>query len=196
MYVLDFLKAICIVLLLLLIGLCLEKAIHMEADISKCVYLLKADICKIIEALFTKEKIRYVIEAGFLDKLRKIAEPFGAVGMDIYVKQIWNAWNAGLYLIALQFVSKTKMDEQELQRITDLLKIAFRRYLDIKGLPWRNFACYESGPDGVVVYLYYEEFPEDRVAFETRYRELVKEKAGLDFGCLRDDDLDKELNSI
>ena len=49
----------------------------------------------------------------------------------------------------------------------------------------------------MIIYVYYEEFSEvDKVSFESRYRATVKEAVGLDFGYLRDSDLDRELGNI
>lgn len=87
-----------------------------------------------------------------------------------------------------------KMSVQELQRVTDLVKICV---MTIHELPWRNFACYEAGVNYETIYVYYEEFSEvDKVSFESRYRATVKEAVWLDFGYLRDSDLDRELENI
>ena len=56
--------------------------------------------------------------------------------------------------------------------------------------------CFETGQDYVRIYLYYQEFPEDRENFERRYRETIREKVGVDFGYLRDDELDKEMENV
>lgn len=55
----------------------------------------------------------------------------------------------------------------------------------------------KAGLNHVIIYVYYEEFSEvDKVSFESRYRATVKEAVGLDFGYLRDSDLDRELGNI
>ena len=106
-------------------------------------------------------------------------------------------YKSGTPCLGVGFVPQKKMSVQELQRVTDLVKICIRRYLTINELPWRNFACYEAGLNYVIIYVYYEEFSEvDKVSFESRYRATVKEAVGLDFGYLRDSDLDRELGNI
>ena len=35
-----------------------------------------------------------------------------------------------------------------------------------------------------------------RESFERRYKETIREKVGLDFGYLRDDELDKEMKDV
>lgn len=189
----EILKAICILLLLFVLGLCFELLFHPKADLKSCVYHLKADFCTVVKALVTKEESRFIFDGKFEDKLRNIVEPYGAVGMDIDILQNYIAKPP---FIGVQFVPNRQLNMQDLQRVTDLLKIAFRHQLNIETKFWRNFACYESGPEYVRIYLYYEELEKDKEHFEQRYSILVKEQVGLDFGCLRDNDLDKELNAI
>ncbi len=189
----EILKGICVVLLLLLLGLLLEKMFRPKADLSECTRNLKADICKVVKIFFTKEKIRRNLVEEIGDKSKVIVAPHSAVGMDTDVGQ-WIKDETPCY--GVQFVPNKKLDVQELQRITDLVKICVRRHLIIKGLPWRTFACYEAGLNYVTIYVYYEEFPEDKEHFESRYEATVKEAVGLDFGCLRDEDLDRQLGNI
>lgn len=189
----EILKGICIVLLLFVLGLLLEKLFHMDADISKCVHLLKGHAHDVVEALFKKEKIRRNLVEEIGDKPKNIVAQDSAPGMDIDIGQCIKD-ETSCYVV--QFVPNKKLDIQELQRITNLVKICVRRHLNIKGLPWRTFACYEAGLYCVTIYVYYEEFSEDKEHFERRYEAAVKEAVGVDFGCLRDSDLDRELGSI
>lgn len=189
----EILKAICVLLLLLFIGIGFEKMFHMDADLSKCVHLLKSDICKVIKALLTKEEIRCILEEELGNKVKAVTGPYSAVGMDIDVGQ--GAIDETPCMCE-NFVPNKKLDEQDLQRVTDLVKVTFKRYLFKKGLLWRYFAYYEAGPDYVRIYVFYEEFEKDKPHFEAKYRELVREKVGADYGCLRDADLDKQLSNI
>lgn len=189
----EILKGICIVLLLLVLGLLTEKLFRPKADLKGCMHHLKADVCTVAVALCTKPKVRQIFDADFSDKCKCIVAPYSAVGMDIDTRQ---GNIAGAPCLGVQFVPNKKLDVQELQTVTDHLKIKCRRHLDINNLPWRIFAVYTAGPEYVRIYVYYEEFPEDKDAFESRYRAAVKEAVGQDFGCLRDEDLDKELNLI
>lgn len=190
----EILKGICIVLLLLVLGLLLEKLFRPKAGLSECTHKLKADSYTLVKALFTKEKIRHIFDNDLFNKLRCVVSPYSAVGMDIDVVA---TYKSGTPCLGVGFVPQKKMSVQELQRVTDLVKICIRRYLTINGLPWRNFACYEAGLNHVIIYVYYEEFSEvDKVSFESRYRATVKEAVGLDFGYLRDSDLDRELGNI
>lgn len=189
----EVLKIICIVLLLFIFGLLVEKLFHMDADLPKCVHLLKDDICKVVKALYTKEEIRFNLVGGIGGKPKTVVEPYSAVGIEIEVGQVIKD---GAPCYGVWFVPNKKLSVQELQRVTDLVKICVRRHLIIHGLPWRTFASYEVGPEYVTVYVYYEEFAKDTAAFENRYRAAVKEAVGLDFGCLRDEDLDRQLSNI
>lgn len=156
-------------------------------------YQLKADVCTIAVALCTKAKVRRVFDGDFCDECKCIVAPYSAAGMDIDTLQenIDGAPN-----FDVQYVPNKKLDVQELQTVTDRLKIKCRRYLARNNLPWRTFAVYLAGPEYVRIYIYYEEFPEDKAAFEKRYRAVVKEAVGQDFGCLRDEDLDRQLGNI
>lgn len=189
----EILKGICIVLLLFVIGLLLEKLFHPKDDISECTRNLKADICKISKILFTKEKIRSNLAEEIGEKSKEIVAQYSAPGMEVDAGQCIKDDTPSY---SVQFVPNRQLDVQELQRITNLVKICVRRHLTIKGRPWRTFACYEAGTYSVAIYVYYEEFPEDKEPFESRYKAAVKEAVGVDFGCLRDSDLDRELSNI
>ncbi len=189
----EILKGICVVLLLLLLGLLLEKLFRPKADLKGCVYQLKADACTIAVALCTKAKVRQVFNEDFWDECKCIVAPYSAAGMDIDTRQ---GDINGAPCLGIQFVPNKKLDVQELQTVTDRLKIKCRRHLAKNNLPWRTFAVYSAGPEYVRIYIYYEEFPEDKAAFESRYRATVKEAVGQDFGCLRDEDLDRQLGNI
>lgn len=192
----EILKAICILLLLFVIGLSLEWLLHPKADLKSCVYHIKDDFWTVVTALFTKEKpqeSQNIFGEDFQNKMQTIVEPYRAAGMDTDV--FWT-WDGDVRCAGIHYVPGKTMDAQELQKVTDLLKIAFRRHLTIKGVSWRNFAYYVSGPDGVTTYICCEEFVQDKTLFLKKYRELVKEKAGLDFGCLRDEELDRQLGNV
>lgn len=176
-----------------MIGLCVEKLFHPSADVTKTVYLLKRDIVKVVKAFVSQEKIRHIFEEDFLERIKNVVKQYSAVGMDIDVLPLYHD---GLYFIAVQFVPDRCFTVEELETITNRVKILFRRYLCKKQMRWRIFPCFESSQEYVRIYLYYEEFIEDRDVFERRYRESVKEKVGKDFGYLRDEDLDKELENV
>lgn len=55
----EVLKAIVVVILLFVLGLCVEKLFHPSVDITKTTYLLKNDIVKVVKAVISKEKIRH-----------------------------------------------------------------------------------------------------------------------------------------
>lgn len=189
----EYLKMVCIVALIFILGLLAEKLFHPKYDISECTYSLKKDIGKVIKALCTKAKVRRPFDGDFCDECKRIVEPYSAAGMDIDTRQ-GNIDGAPCY--GVQLVPNKQLDVQELQTVTNRLKIKCRRYLAINNLPWRTFAVYTAGPEYVRIYIYYEEFPEDKAAFEKRYRAVVKEAVGQDFGCLRDEELDKQLGNI
>lgn len=189
----EVLKALVVVILLFVLGLCVEKLFHPSVDITKTTYLLKNDIVKVVKAVISKEKIRHTFDEDFFEKIKTVVKEYCAIGMDI---DVIPCFNSGTYLIGVQFVPNKKFVVEELETITNRLKILFRRYLYKKQMNWRIFACFETGQDYVRVYLYYQEFPEDRENFERRYRETIREKVEVDFGYLRDDELDKELGNV
>lgn len=189
----EILKGICIVLLLIVLGLLVEKMFRPKADLKGCVQHLKADVCTVAVALCTKPKVRRVFDGGFCDECKCIVAPYSAAGMDIDICQGDINGAPGL---GVQFVPDKQMDVQDLQKVTDHLKIKVRRYIANNNLPWRTFAVYSAGPEYVRIYIHYEEFPEDKEAFEKRYKAVVKEAVGQDFGCLRDEELDKQLGNI
>lgn len=192
----EILKAICTLALLIVLGLCFEWLFRPKADLKSCVYHLKADFCTVVKTLFTNEKpqeFQNIFDEKFVKQMQTVVEPYRAAGMDTDVG--WT-WDGDVLCVGVHYVPNKPMDEQELQRVTDLLRAAFRRHLTISNVSWRNFAYYVSGPDGVTTYICCEEFVRDKTIFIAKYRELVKEKAGLDFGCLRDEDLDRQLGNV
>ena len=189
----EVLKALVVVILLFTSGLCVEKLFHPSADITKTTYLLKSDIVKVIRAVVSKEKIRHTFDEDFFEKIKIVVKEYCAIGMDI---DVIPCVNNGTYYIGVQFVQKKQFEVEELETLTNHLKILFQRYLCKKQMNWRSFVCFETGQDYVRIYLYYQEFPEDRENFERRYRETIREKVGVDFGYLRDDELHKEMENV
>lgn len=180
-------------ILLFVLGLCLEYIAHPNVGIEQTVYLLKADIMKIFKALCTKEKVRHFFDQDLFNDLKKIAEPYATDGIET---EVFPCFNAGLWFIQIYVVSAEKMDLESMKNLSELFKVRFRKYLFVKQLKWRNYVHFSSCNNENMFWIFYEEFEEDKEAFENRYREQIRQKCSADCGYIRDDALEKELKNV
>lgn len=189
----ELVKIIIIVLLLFICALLVEKAFHMSFSLKQIVYQLKTDIRVVIKALTSKEVIRHCFSQQLAEELRNVARPYSNTAFDIDVGAYLNS---GTPFIGVHFIPHHKLDVKELNEVTNLLLLKFRRYLLINNLSWKTFACFSSGHDFVRVYLYYAEVPDDLENFRYRYKMTIRENTDADYGILEDDDLNKELDDV
>ncbi len=189
----ELVKIIIIVLLLFICALLVEKAFHMSFSLKQIVYQLKTDIKVVIKALTSKEVIRHCFSQQLEEELRNVARPYSNIAFDI---DIGSYFNSGTPFIGIHLIPHHKMEVKELNELTNLLLLKFRRYLLINNLGWKTFACFSSGHDFVRIYLYYAEVPEDLENFRYRYQMTIRENTDTDYGILEDDDLNKELDDV
>ncbi|WP_053982729.1 hypothetical protein [Niameybacter massiliensis] len=189
----ELVKIIMIVLLLFICALLVEKALHMSFSLKQLVYQLKTDIRVVIKALTSKEVIRHCFSQQLAEELKNVSRPYSNITFDI---DIATSFNSGTPFIGVHFIPHHKMEVEELNEVTNLLLLKFRRYLLINNLSWKTFACFSSGHDFVRVYLYYAEVQEDSENFKYRYKMTIRENTDTDYGILEDDDLNKELDDV
>ena len=154
---------------------------------------LKRDIVDIIKGFLEKPKVRHIFEPSLASDLRTIVKEYSVVGMDIDVVQ--NMID-GIPFVGIEFVPNHPFEQEVLSTLCDYVKIKFRRYLTARNLAWKSFTMYTQSPNDVQIYIYYAELEEDRPLVENKYKEVLREKCGADFGYLRDEDLDKELKDV
>lgn len=189
----DILKYIVVFMLLATVLLIIEMLLHPNIDMATATYLLKADVKKVIKALVTKEKIRHIFDENFYVDMKTILQEYSAKGMDI---DIIPFIDKGLPYLYFQIISAEKTNIEIVENIAELLKIKFRRYLFIKRLQWRNFIYYTIDSNRLSFYICYEEFEEDKEAFERKYNELLRLKSTIDFGYIIDEVLNCELSHV
>ena len=151
---------------------------------------LKRDVVDIIKGFMDKPRIRHIFEPSLASDLRIIVKEYSVVGMDIDVVQ--NMID-GIPFVGIEFVPNHPYEAEVLSTLCDYVRIKFRRYLTARNLSWKTFTMYTQSPNDVQIYIYYAEFEEDRPLVESKYKEVLREKCGSDFGYLRDEDLDKEI---
>lgn len=189
----EILRIIMVIVLLFILALLVEKLLHMSFSLEQLVHQLKSDIKIVVKALMSKPVTRHKFNSRLAEELRCVARPYSNTAFDIDVGAYFDS---GTPFIGIHLVPHHQMEVEELNEVTNLLLLKFRRYLLVKSLNWKTFACFSSGHDFVNVYLYYAEIPDDIENFMHRYRATIKEKVAPDYGILQDDDLNKELKNV
>ena len=77
------LKTFIIISLLVTVGLLIEKAIHIDYDITGITLALKQDISKFVKALFCKPIERHCFDVTLSNDIKTIAESYSKKGFDI-----------------------------------------------------------------------------------------------------------------
>lgn len=182
-----------ILMLLLIIGLLVEKMLHQEYSLTQLTQSLKKDVTSVLQVLFSKEEIRHNVDVCLYEELRKAVFPFTEETFEIDVVQ---ASNGGTPCVGISLVPKQDISAEDINRLTQLALLKFRKYLWTRDLKWKNFGCYAIMGQFIYVYLYYSEFDRDWENFSYRYKVSIKEKQNIEFGVLKDDALDKELENV
>ena len=151
-----------------------------------------ASVWNELKGLTETPKQRYGFDDLFWYGLRNIVEPYAAVGMDI---EIYPMMDNGLPYILVQFVPENRLTDQEIGILTERLKIKFRKYLAARCVCWRIFTEYTQCSNNVQIRLNYAEYPEDLQPLTRRYQLALKDRSSSEYGCLRDEDLDRELQN-
>lgn len=187
-----------VILLLLFIaficsGIGLEKVLHPDRDAFECARKFRGDLQKFVHILFGSEAQRHVFDPSLNEAFSRILADYSH---DAFPPSYQTLFQDGAPFIGIGFVPKAKYTSEELNTLCKLLSLKFRQYLQAYGLNWKLFPVYHISDDCIQIRLYYNEFASDSQAFFRQYRVAVKQKSAPDFGVLRDEALDKELNRV
>ncbi len=183
-------KLLFLVLYLIVVGLAVEYLFHPKYNLKQLASKLGKDIGDVAVGLFQKPSKRQSVDINLLMQMRTIVEPFSAHGMDIDVGQ---AMEGEIPFLGVFFVPNKRLSEEELGTITDRVKIKFVRYINTHGLPWKCFAVFSQCNNAARICVYYSEFAEDVKGLLKKYNQVAREYMGPDYGCLRDEKLEKEI---
>ena len=179
--------------LFVIIGLLVEKAIHLDYDITNATLALKQDVNKFIKACFSKPAVRHCFDVTLSNDLKAITESYSKKGFDI---QLVNRLFRNVPVIAVRFVPDHALSQAEILELIQLLLIKFREYLDFYNLDWKHFASYTVSNDYITIYMYYAELDCDTLPFVNQYRLTVRQKTSKNSGVLRDEELEAELRHV
>ena len=147
----------------------------------------------IYRGLFVPEQQRHSFDEVLREEFYKVLTPYSAPGMDSDISMDVFFTSEGLpYIQIVVFLSDNSDPEKKLT-LLKRLEAKFRRYLLIRNMSWPFFGTYTSMCDETHFFLYFGEFQTDLEPLNRLYRVCIKEKVGNDFGCLIDDDLEKEI---
>lgn len=178
---------------LIILGLLVEKLIHIDYDITQVTFAFKNDMKKFLDALLSEPKKRHAFDFTLVDDIKLVTKPYAKAGFDI---QLANQMFRNVPVIAVRFVPDHSLEKDELQELVKLLLIKFREYMAYYGVNWRNFGTYSIGSDYTNIFLYYAEWESDWPSFINAYRQMIRQKAGKSGGILRDEKLDEELKRV
>lgn len=186
-------KILVLLICLIMLGLLVEKLIHIDYDITQVTFALKNDMKKFLDALLSEPKKRHAFDFTLVDDIKLVTKPYAKAGFDI---QLANQMFRNVPVIAVRFVPDHSLEKDELQELVKLLLIKFREYMAYYGVNWRNFGTYSIGSDYTNIFLYYAEWESDWPSFINAYRQMIRQKAGKSGGILRDEKLDEELKRV
>ena len=181
------------ILMIIGFGMIIEYSRFRNNSLRANANQLKRDLVDILKGFWEKPRIRHIFEPSLASEFRTIIQPYAVVGMDIDLVQ--NMIN-GIPFVGIEFVPNHPYEEEILSTLCDFVRIKFRRYLTARNLSWKTFTMYTQSPNDVQIYIYYAEFEEDRPLVQSKYKEVLREKCGANFGYLRDEDLDKEIKDV
>lgn len=186
-------KILILLICLIILGLLVEKLIHIDYDITQVTFAFKNDMKKFLDALLSEPKKRHAFDFTLVDDIKLVTKPYAKAGFDI---QLANQMFRNVPVIAVRFVPDHSLEKDELQELVKLLLIKFREYMAYYGVNWRNFGTYSIGSDYTNIFLYYAEWESDWPSFINAYRQMIRQKAGKSGGILRDEKLDEELKRV
>lgn len=182
-----------ILICLIILGLSVEKMLHLDYDIFGITVALKQDIGKFVKALFSEPQIRHIFDITLTDDIKMVTKPYVKHGFEI---QLSNKLFKNVPVIAIRFVPDHPLEESELQELVGLLLIKFREYMAYYGFNWKNFGTYSVGSDYVTIFIHYAEWECDMHHFVNVYRQTVRHKVDKSGGILRDEELEEELKRV
>jgi len=174
-------------------GIGLEKVLHPDRDAFECARKFRGDLQKFVHILFGSEAQRHVFDPSLSEAFSRILADYCH---DAFPPSYQTLIQDGAPFIGIGFVPKAKYTPDEINTLCRLLSLKFKQYLQAYGLNWKFFSVYHVSDDCIQIRLYYTEFSSDSQAFFRQYRVAVKQKSAPDFGVLRDEALDKELNRV
>ena len=178
---------------LILVGLLIEKLLHMDYHLEPVVMPLKTDIKRVFSSMFMTEVPRHVFDVTLVDDLQGIVKPYSQPMFDIKLE---NVLFRNVPMIRVQFVPEHTLADTELEEISKLLHLKLEEYLRFYSLNWKTFVSYSVGSDYVNIMIFYSEFDTDLVSFTNLYRLSVRQSNKHNNGVLRDKDLEKELRTV
>lgn len=192
--ILEFLlRTFIIFLLLLFLGLLLEKSIHPKWDLALIASQLKRDIQTIWTKLFKKPQPRHIFSWQLFEELKKVLLPYSNSAFEILI-------NLGMVsrcpCIQLVLIPSQELTAGETSKISNLLLVKFRQYLRLNGLSWNTFSDFITGENSIAFFLHYSELPEDLKGFKFCYQKKIAEKASTQKHTCVDEELEKELTGI
>ena len=186
-------KVIIILCVLIVIGLLVEKMIHLDYDITGVTMALKNDAKKFVKAIFTEPQYRHVFDITLSNDIKAVVKPYAKAGFEVQLK---NELFKNVPVVGVRFVPDHILEDEELQELVRLLVIKFKEYMGYYGLNWKVFGTYSVGSDYVCIYLYYAEWKCDLHPFVNVYRQTVRQKMHKNGGILRDEELEAELKHV
>ncbi len=190
----DVFRILIIIVLLITVGLLVEKALHMSYSLKEVVYQFKADLKNLLTYFFTDEPVRHTFDPQMIADIEKVSEPYMNKSFEFDSKP---GNIQGVPAVFIRFVPKNRsLEADELMELSNLILLKFRRYQTIYNLNWKSFVTYTTDSNYVYFNLLYAEFKEDLKAYSALHQRCIKEKSDIDYGVLTDNDLNKELEDV
>ena len=98
---------------LILVGLLIEKLLHMDYDLEHVVMALKTDIKRGFSSMFMTEVPRHVFDVTLVDDLQGIVKPYSQPMFDIKLE---NVLFRNVPMIRVQFVPEHTLADTELEK--------------------------------------------------------------------------------
>lgn len=187
-------KGIIFFILLVILGLCIEKLLHIDYDITNVTIALKNDIMKFINAVFSQPVYRHIFQdERFLNALDTITQRYAD---KCFAIQKRCAFKKNVPMIIMRFVEDHELTEDELIMLTTLLHTKFREYITNENLQWDSFVEWSRGTDYIYIYLYYNELECDKEPYQRLYNQYLRQKNIKNESMLCDDNLEEELRNV
>lgn len=180
---------ICCCLLFLALGVSFEYLLHPNYSVTQCARSLRETICGMLVGFFsnsTRHTFDDSLEEGFAKIIAEYKNP-------AFEPSFKAGFIQKIPCIILEFISTDILSEEDLNKISRLIKIKFSHYLLGCGFSWHFFVEYHTQDNAVKIIMFYSELKEDKELFLKRYRQVVRLKSTPQNGVLRDDALDREL---
>lgn len=186
-------KAGIAIIAMLLVVVLLEKVFHPNEGAEWIATRVKRNIEVIVEIFWGKTKLRHIFDATLIEDMKSVANAYREPTFEV-VFGVYNENDVPCFDIA--FVPKRGLNDLDFQAVTDLLLLKYRDYLTMSNLQFQSFAVYQILQQRLHVKIYYAEFNNEVPALMKCYQTAIARVVGRDYGCLHDEDLDRELNNV